>query len=301
MKSTRNNTLKRFNFNSRNLKFHSYSNILLFSFILLTTNSCFESDEIEVTCDPCTSPLTYVGYTTAFTDEFNSVILNEKWSYGEGNGCPNECGYGLSEELQYYTKNNIESKDGNLVITAKKETLGQNLYTSGSLSTLNTFSFTYGRVDVRAKLPKGQGIWPRIVLLGDAIKVVSWPTPGHMSLVELIGGNIDGRDNSIIGKLIWGLPNKVEARSDFVSLKNGIFNDQFHVFSIVWEPAKIQWLLNDKVYFEQTIESSMNGTFNKPFHLNINLAVGGKFPGNPDNSTVFPQEIVIDYIRVFQK
>jgi beta-glucanase (GH16 family) len=263
-------------------------------------NSCLENHDKEVQCDPCISPTTYVGYTSVFADEFNSVILDEKWNYGEGNGCPEECGFGPSEELQFYTKSNIGFRDGNLIITAKKEDKEQSLYTSGGISTLDTFSFTYGRIDVRAKLPKGQGIWPRIVLLGNDIKRVRWPTPGHISLVELIGGDVDGRNNTIIGKLIWGVPNKIEVRSDFISLKKEIFNDKFHVFSIIWEPTKIQWLLNGQLYFEQKIESTMNGTFNKPFHLNINLAVGGNFPGNPDNSTVFPREMIIDYIRVFK-
>ncbi len=292
--------MQNFNYNPSNF-ISKYYKILIFFLILFTMNSCFENHEKEVQCDPCTSPTTYVGYTNIFTEEFNSVSLDEKWNYDEGNGCPEECGFGDSEELQFYTKSNIGFRDGNMVITAKKEPNGQSLYTSGSINTLNTFSFLYGRVDIRAKLPKGQGMWPRIVLLGNDIKEVRWPIPGHISLVELIGGNGDGRNNTIIGKLIWGIPNKVEVRSDIISLKDGIFNDKFHVFSIVWEPTKIQWLLNDRVYFEQKIETSMNGTFNKPFHLNINLAVGGKFPGNPDNSTVFPQEMIIDYIRVFQK
>jgi beta-glucanase (GH16 family) len=277
-----------------------YFKALIFPIMLFSISSCFETQEEDKICEICISPPTYLGYTNIFTEEFNSVTLDEKWEYIEGNGCPDECGWGLSEELQYDKKDNVEVKDGNLRIIAKNESFGENLYTSGRITTFDTFSFTYGRIDVRAKLPKGQGIWPAIWLLGDN-KELRWPTPGHISLMEMRGGEIDGRNNSIIGKLIWGTPDKVETLEKSYSLKNGIFNDQFHVFSIIWEPTKIQWLLNDKVYFESELDASMNETFNKKFHLNIKLAVGGRFPGNPDNSTVFPQELVIDYIRIFQK
>lgn len=285
----------------KEINLRKYIKILIYPFFLVAIGSCIENAEIAVECDPCTSPLSYEGFNTVFTEEFNTMDLGEKWNFVEGDGCPEECGWGLSEELEYYSENNIEFKEGSMVITAKKEKKGQSNYTSGNITTLNNFSFTYGRVDVRAKLPKGQGIWPAVWLLGDNIKEAKWPIPGHISIAEMRGGESKGRDDTIIGKLIWGVPNKVESRTEIATLKNGIFNDKFHVFSVIWEPSKIQWLLNDKVYFEQKIDASSNGTFNKLFHLNIKLAVGGNFPGNPDDSTIFPQQMNIDYIRVFQK
>ncbi|MEB2777649.1 glycoside hydrolase family 16 protein [Algoriphagus sp. D3-2-R+10] len=288
------------NFNSIVFKFNKKKKILIFPIMIFVISSCLEKQELVVTCDPCTSPISYEGYTKIFDDEFNSVNFDEEWEFVQGNGCPDACGWG-NGELQNYNENNIKIQNGNLVITAKEEIQGQSSYTSGRISTLDTFSFTFGRIDVRAKLPKGQGLWAGVWLLGDNIKEVSWPTPGHISLLELRGGDMEGRDNTLIGKIIYGTPNQVETFSDFTSLKSGIFHDQFHVFSIIWEPTKVQWLLNDQVYFEKTIDSSMNDTFTKPFHINVNLAVGGQFPGNPDNSTVFPQEMVVDYIRVFQK
>ncbi|MDO9554619.1 glycoside hydrolase family 16 protein [Rhodonellum sp.] len=267
-------------------------------------NSCFEIEDKKKTvedCDVCISPTTYQGYKSIFSEEFNTLTLGESWDYVEGDGCPEECGWGLSKELQFYSKNNIEFTDGNLVIKVKKEVKGQSLYTGGNITTLNNFSFTFGRIDVRAKLPKGQGIWSIVSLLGDDIVTERWPTPGHISLMEMRGGQVEERNNTVVGKLIWGTPNKVEAISDYVSLKNGIFNEKFHVFSVIWEPSKIQWLVNDQVYFEKNIDAKMSETFKKPFHLNLKLAVGGTFPGNPDNSTIFPQEMVVDYVRVFQK
>jgi beta-glucanase (GH16 family) len=277
-----------------------FSRVLILSSILLTMNSCFENSVIVPECDPCTSPSSYVGFTKIFEEDFNSTVLSNSWGYFTGNGCPSNCGFGTGE-LQLYQSDNVTLRDGNLVITAKKETIGSNLYTSGRISTFDSLSFTYGRIDVRAKLPKGQGLWPAVWLLGDNINEVGWPTAGQIFLLQMRGGVADNRDNTINGGLTWGensIPKFV--RKD-LSLKNGIFNDKFHVFSLVWDASKIQWLLNDKVYFEQKLDASMNGTFNKPFHLVLNLAVGGRFPGDPDATTIFPQELVIDYIRVFQK
>jgi beta-glucanase (GH16 family) len=280
-------------------KLNKYYKILIFPVMLFTISSCTEKVEIVSECDPCTSPTSYIGFRALFTEDFNGTSLNEAWSYENGNGCPGNCGFGTGE-LQLYQNSNVTLRDGNLVITAKKETVGTNLYTSGRITTFDTLSFTYGRIDVRAKLSKGQGLWPAIWLLGNNSKVVGWPNTGQIS-IEMRGGEIDGRNNTIFGKLFWGEKAKLNFLSNRVSLENGIFNDKFHVFSIIKEPSRIQWLLNDKVYFEQIIDPSMIETFNKPFHLILNVAVGGEFPGSPDVQTIFPQEMVVDYIRVFQK
>ncbi len=267
--------------------------------LLFAMNSCFEAPEKVKECDPCTSPTTYSGYSTQFTEEFNGISLQKAWIFFDGNGCPDNCGFGTGEQ-QLYRDSNVSLRDGNLVISVKEETIGTNLYTSGRISTFDTLSFTYGRIDVRAKLPKGQGLWPAIWLLGNSVEIVGWPNTGQIS-VEMRGGEIDGRNNTVFGKLIWGEKSKVNFLSNRVSLEKGIFNDKFHVFSIIKEPSKIQWLLNDKVYYEQILDSSMMETFNKPFHLILNVAVGGEFPGSPDNETIFPQEMVVDYVRVFKK
>lgn len=282
------------------MKFNTHKNILAFPILILLFTSCLEEQAQVVECSPCTSPDFYEGYTKVFDDEFNSASFDEEWNIILGDGCPEACEWG-NGELQSYNENNIKINNGNLVITAKNQPEGKSQYTSGRISTIDKFSFTYGRIDVRAKLPKGQGLWAGVWLLGDNIKNFNWPIPGHMSLLEMRGGDIDGRDNTLIGKIIYGTPNQALTYSNFTTLENGIFNDKFHVFSIIWEPSKIKWLLNDIVYFEKTIDASMNETFSKPFHLNINLAVGGQFPGNPNNNTVFPQEMVVDYIRVFHK
>jgi beta-glucanase (GH16 family) len=276
-----------------------YINILIFAFIFFSMNSCIEKEVAVPECDPCTSPTTYAGYSSVFTEEFNGVVLENTWSYLVGNGCPNNCGF-RTGELQLYQDSNVSLRDGNLVITAKKETVGTNLYTSGRITTFDSLSLTYGRIDVRAKLPKGQGLWPAIWLLGDNSREVGWPSAGQIFIMQMRGGESENRDNTITGGLTWGERSNPKFVFGTTSLNKGIFNEKFHVFSIIWEPSKIQWLLNDKIYLEQKIDASMNGTYNKPFHLILNVAVGGLFPGNPDSNTSFPQEMVVDYIRVFQ-
>jgi beta-glucanase (GH16 family) len=298
MKSKKNKLMNVSNYIRRIMS--KYTTILIFLSILLTMNSCSENFVKEAECYPCTSPTTYLGYSPVFTEEFNGLLLGDTWSYRRGNGCPNNCGNG-GGELQFYQNSNVTLRDGNLVITAKKETVGTNLYTSGRISTFDSLSITYGRIDVRAKLPKGQGLWPAIWLLGDNIGEVGFPNAGAIFLAEMRGGETENGDNTIRGRLSWAENSKPKSVSKNKSLSRGIFNDQFHVFSIIWEPSKIQWLLNDKVYLEQKIDASMNGTYDKPFHLILNVAVGGQFPGDPDSKTSFPQEMVIDYIRVFQK
>jgi len=274
-------------------KLNEYYKIPIFPVMLFIISSCTEKVEIVPECDPCTSPTTYIGYNTVFTEEFNGVFLNEVWRYASSNGGPGE--------LQAYQDNNVTLRDGSLVLTAKKEEIGKNFYTSGRINTFSELSLTYGRIDVRAKLPKGQGLWPAIWLLGDNTFEVAWPKAGAIYLVEMRGGEEKNRDNTIRGRLSWAEGSTPKSVYEYKSLNNGKFNDKFHVFSIIWEPSKIQWLLNDKVYFEQKIDSSMNETFSKPFHLILNVAVGGGYPGNPDSNTIFPQEMIVDYIRVFQK
>lgn len=300
MKSVRIKEFKDMIWFPNTLKFKEFSFYLITFLLIFGMSSCFEKQEKIEECDPCISPPTYVGYTNIFTQEFNSATLEAEWSYFKGNGCPDNCGFGTGE-LQLYQNSNVTLRDGNLVITAKKETIGTNLYTSGRITTFDSLSFTYGRIDVRAKLPKGQGLWPAIWLLGDNINEVGWPNAGQIFLMQMRGGETENRDNTINGGLTWGEISNPKFAFRNKTLEKGIFNDKFHVFSIIWEPTKIHWLLNDKVFFKQEIDASMKGTFNKPFHLILNVAVGGQFPGSPDSNTTFPQEMVVDYIRVFQK
>ena len=250
-----------------------------------------------------TTPETYAGMQLVWRDEFDQQSLNTNdWTYEIGDGCPNICGWG-NNELQYYTNENTALVEGNLVIEAKKESRGNRQYTSSRIITKNNQSFQYGRVDIRANLPKGQGIWPALWMLGDNIDQVGWPACGEIDIMELIGGSGNGRDNTVHGTVHWrddATGDRAQFGGDY-TLPNGIFNDQFHVFSIVWTQNRIEWLVDDVRY--HAIDTSPAGLseFRNSFFFIFNIAVGGNWPGNPDGSTVFPQRMIVDYIRVFQE
>ena len=249
--------------------------------------------------DGYSTPDNYAGYTLVWQDEFNDSTLNQDdWNYEIGNGSN---GWG-NNELQYYTSANTSLVlDDFLVIEAKEESFAGYNYTSSRLTTQNKQSFQYGRVDIRAVVPEGQGIWPALWMLGDDITSVSWPACGEMDIMELVGHE----------------PSKVHATVHFgndfsvhqyigssYSLSNGEkFSEAFHVFSLIWQEDYIQFLVDDQVIHEFTPSGTGNQPypFNDTFFFIFNVAVGGNWPGSPNASTVFPQRMIVDYIRVFQE
>jgi beta-glucanase (GH16 family) len=246
------------------------------------------------------SPLTYSGYNLVWNDEFEGTSLSDNWVFEIGDGCPNICGWG-NNELEYYRRENAEVKDGYLFITARQESFGNKNYTSTRIKTQGKKSFTYGRIDVRAALPKGQGIWPAIWMLGDNITTVNWPACGEIDIMEMIGGNADGRDNTVHGTVHWDNNGSYANFGGSKKKNSGIFKDDFHVFSIIWDAEKIVWLLDNVPYHEIDTRPVGLDEFRKPFFLLLNVAVGGNWPGNPDGTTIFPQQMVVDYVRVFQE
>ena len=242
------------------------------------------------------TPLSYENLKLVWQDEFDGEALNETfWNYETGNNG----GWG-NNELEYYTKENTELKDGHLIITAKKESKGGFNYTSSRLTTQDKFSFTYGRVDIRAALPKGQGIWPALWMLGQNFKTAGWPKCGEIDIMEMIGGNQNGRDNTVYGTVHWDNAGNYAQYGGHYEKQSGPLNGEFHVFSIVWDAEKIVWYIDDKQYHIIDITPKELDEFQKDFFLLVNLAVGGNWPGNPDGSTLFPQYLIVDYIRVFQ-
>ncbi|MFD2036871.1 family 16 glycosylhydrolase [Belliella marina] len=247
------------------------------------------------------SPLEYAGYTLSWQDEFNAATLSSDWVFEIGDGCPGICGWG-NNELQYYRRENTELKDGYLVITAKQETIGGKNYTSSRLKTQGKQVFQYGRIDIRAALPKGQGIWPAFWMLGESITDIGWPACGEIDIMEMIGGASSGRDDTVHGTLHWDSNGTYAYKGGMKTLSGGTkLADSFHVYSIIWEENKITWLLDNEVFHEQDISPTSMDEFREPFFLLINMAVGGNWPGSPDGSTVFPQKMAVDYVRVFEK
>lgn len=242
--------------------------------------------------DGYSTPTSYPGYTLVWSDEFNETTLNTSdWNYETGNH-----GWG-NNELQNYvsgTKNAYIS-NGKLVIEARQESSGGSSYSSARLTTQGKQSFKYGRIDIRARLPKGQGIWPALWALGESISTVSWPACGEIDIMELIGNE----PAKLYGTVHWD-SNGHASYGGNTTLSSGVFADKSHVFSIVWDDQAITWYLDDVQYCVIDITPVALSEFHDPYFFIFNIAVGGNWPGAPDATTVFPQRMIVDYIRVFQ-
>lgn len=244
------------------------------------------------------TPLNYPGYTLVWSDEFSGTTLDgNTWNYETGNGSG---GWG-NNELEYYTNStkNVFVSNGNLIIEARKEAISGFNYSSARITTQNKKSFTYGRVDIRAKLPKGKGIWPALWMLGSNINTVSWPACGEIDIMELLGHEM----TKSYGTLHYGASSATHgSKGGSYTLSSGSFYDQFHVFSMEWKQDQVKLFVDDKLFL--TVNKSDVGSspypFNAPFFFIFNVAVGGNWPGSPDATTTFPQRMIVDYIRVFQ-
>lgn len=238
---------------------------------------------------------TYPGMTLAWSDEFTANYINtNNWSYDTGGS-----GWG-NNELEYYTNSNKNAytTGGYLVIEARKETMGTNNYTSARMISKDKKTFTYGRIDFRAKLPKGQGVWPALWMLGNNIGTTPWPACGEIDIMELLGHE----PQKTYGTVHWGAAGGASTHiGGNYSLSSLTFNDKFHLFSLKWEADKMTFLIDDVAFFiVNKSQITGNYPFDKPFFFIMNVAVGGNWPGNPDATTVFPQRMIVDYVRVFQ-
>ncbi len=231
----------------------------------------------------------YPGMQLEWSDEFNGPVLNEQdWNYETGGG-----GWG-NNELEFYTKDttNVFIKDGKLVIRAIND---NGSYTSGRLTTQNKKEFQYGLINIRAKLPTGQGLWPALWMLGSDLPTVNWPACGEVDIMELIGREPD----RVYGTAHWDQGGHQSKGSNFNNNSAQSFQDGYHIFSILWEPGRITWYVDFNRYFVLTTSDTGNWPFDAPFFFIFNVAVGGLWPGNPDGTTQFPQSMSVDYIRVY--
>lgn len=231
-------------------------------------------------------------------DEFDGTAGappdKSKWSYDLGDG-----GWG-NHELETYTnsKSNVEQDGhGHLVIRATRT--GNGTYHSARIKTQGHFSFTYGRVEARMELPQAQGMWPAFWMLGDNIGTAGWPACGEIDIMELIGRQPNMVHGTIHGPGYSG-KNGITAQYEFS--KGESPSEAYHIYGANWTPGKIEFLVDGKVYQTITPASLPTGTkwvYDHPFFLLLNLAIGGSWPGNPDSTTVFPQELSIDWVRVY--
>ncbi|VXB98868.1 Laminarinase [Flavobacterium sp. 9AF] len=226
-------------------------------------------------------------------ENFNGKALDTTvWNFEIGNGCPNICGWG-NNESQIYTKENHKIKKGHLVITANYD---GKTYTSTRITTKGKKEFQYGRIETRAKLPIGTGLWPAFWMLGSNISEVGWPKCGEIDILEYIGKEPSQVFTSLHTQDSHG--NTINTKKTKI---DGI-EEGFHVYAIDWDKNKIAFYVDDNlVYtFQPDAKDENVWPFNQPFYFLINMAIGGNFGGPSIDNTVFPQEYIIDYIKVYQ-
>jgi beta-glucanase (GH16 family) len=247
------------------------------------------------------APTTYPGYTLAWADEFASGSLdNASWTVEGGDGCPNICGWG-NNELEYYTgrPENLFFQDGKLIIEARKESFSGKNYTSSKIVSRGKKVFKYGRIDIRAKLPKGKGIWPALWMLPQNNVFGGWPTSGEIDIMELVGHE----PHKSYATVHYGPgPGSTSINRGYTLTGGATFNDEFHVFSFEWKVDQMKFYVDGNLYstVNKADIGAMTWPFNEDFFFIFNLAVGGNWPGSPDASTFFPQWLVVDYVRVYQ-
>ena len=240
------------------------------------------------------TPEVYAGMTLVWSDEFDGPEINSNnWTFEIGTG---NWGWG-NNELQNYQEDNTSIIDGNLVIEARRQSLDNSNYTSSRLITRGKQSFQYGRVDIRAVMPEGQGIWPALWMLGSNHLQVGWPTCGEIDIMEMIGGG--ERDNIIHGTAHWDQGGHVSYGQSMTN-NSGKLSEEYHVYSIIWDEQSIRWYFDDVNFNTIDITPAALSAFHDDFYFIMNVAVGGVWAGSPDNTTLFPQWMIIDYIRVFQ-
>jgi beta-glucanase (GH16 family) len=278
------------------------SPVLAWAAAALTALSC----TVTAAAPAAAAPTARSGVSAAaatFTDDFNGSagagVDGGKWQYETGDNVNNH-------ERQWYTsgtRNAALDGQGHLVITAKRENPGTTCwygacqYTSARLSTAGRFTQAYGHFEARMKLPRGQGMWPAFWMLGDNIGSVGWPASGEIDIMENVGfepgmvhGTLHGPGYSGSGGIGAGY-----------SLPGGqAFADGFHTFAVDWAPNSLTFSVDGNVYQTRTPADTAGRqwVFDHPFYLIVNLAVGGYWPGDPDGGTVFPQQLVVDYVHV---
>lgn len=231
--------------------------------------------------------------TLVWAEEFEGNKINENdWTFELGDGCPYICGWG-NKEKQIYTRNNHRLENGMLYIQARKE---KEQYTSTRIVTKGKRQFQYGRFETRAKLAVGEGVWPAFWLLGSNIDAVGWPLSGEIDVLEYVGR----APEEIFTTLHTQDKNGDFANSKTTRIPN--IEEGFHVYAAEWDAEKIAFFVDDvNVYtFAPKERTEAIWPFDQPFYLLLNLAIGGHFGGPAVDDSIFPQEFIVDYIRVYQ-
>lgn len=267
-------------------KFFNYSTLILLVLVLVITacSGPSESSDRE--------------WVLVWQDEFTGSADTRpdslKWTYDIGTNWGNV-------QLEYDTdriENVSLDGEGNLLIVARKESYMGSAYTSARIVTRGLFEMTYGRFEARIKLPWGQGIWPAFWLLGSDIDSVGWPQCGEIDIMEYRGQEPSIIHGTIHGPGYYGDNGITQS----YELNNSRFDLDFHLFAIEWGPDYIDWFV-DEVHYHSVRPGDLTGewVFDHPFYLILNLAVGGNYVGSPNENTVFPQSMLVDYVRVYEE
>ncbi|MBB4080510.1 beta-glucanase (GH16 family) [Lewinella aquimaris] len=227
-----------------------------------------------------------------WSDEFNGNQLDTtNWNILLGDGCPNLCGWG-NNERQIYTADNHRLEDGNLIITVRKE---GDTYTSTRLSTKDKHAFKYGRIEARANLPVGEGLWPAFWMLGQNIDEVGWPLAGEIDILEYVGR----APGEIFTTLHTAANHGGNATTRTFPIPN--IEEGYHVFAVEWTADWMTFHVDDQLVhtFDPAERTEEVWPFDQPFFILLNVAIGGNFGGPEVDDSVFPQEYLVDYVRVY--
>lgn len=236
------------------------------------------------------------GWSLVWQDEFNGPDINrEYWTHEIG-------GHGWGNaEAQFYTDapDNSFIDDGKLIIQVLEQSMQGKLFTSARLITKGKVEQQYGRVEARIQIPTGQGIWPAFWMLGNDIDQVSWPQCGEIDIMENIGSEPSIVHGTLHGPGYSGA-NGIGKPFGIGSTRR--FTDEFHIFAVEWDPEEIRWYVDDVLYNTVT-PNDVPGewVYDHPFFLILNVAVGGYWPGYPDDTTTFPQQMAVDYVRIYER
>ena len=230
-----------------------------------------------------------------WSDDFDGSALDAtKWA-------PEVRDVWFNNELQATTnsRDNVTVTNGNLVITAKRESFHGRDYTSGRINTKGKQDFVFGRTDTRAKLPKGKGVWPAIWMLGSNDATATWPNCGEIDIMELRGSTPKLNISTVHYGTNSSTDHKYKSKS-YTLPGTDDFSDAFHVFTLIRSRDQMRWYIDGNLYYTLTSGEVSPYPFNSPFYMILNLAIGGDFDGNPDASTTFPQQLLVDYVRHYQ-
>lgn len=265
------------------LNFFKMTQIFSSIILICLLSFCKKSTNTEIINQPPSDTSTY---KLVWSDEFDEATIDTSvWNFEiDGNGSGNH-------EQEYYQPQNATIENSNLVITAKKETVGSNNYTSSRMTTQGKKEFEYGKIEARIKIPVGQGFWPAFWMLGSNINSVGWPKCGETDIMEHIN-----TDSLIYGTLHWDNNGHVQDSKNISSSPS-----EYHVYSIEWDANSIKWFVDSVQYHEVDITKNSTEEFHQPSFILLNFAVGGDWPGQTIADNLLPAKMYVDYVRVYQK